>query len=62
MPVSFTRGALIANKGWYILGGNPNFNQSQYLKTLDDTWTIGNPVLGPYTPFCSVQVIFIKFR
>jgi hypothetical protein len=56
IPISYTAGAFVPERGWVIFGGNATFNQTQHLRSIDSTWTIGEPFFLP-DYVCIVQVI-----
>ena len=56
VPTYYGEGAIVPGRGWIIFGGNTTFNQTQHLRSIDDTWTIGDPSYQPDIGICIVQV------
>ena len=56
IPVAYTDGAFVPNKGWIIFGGHSGSNLTQQLKSIDGNWKFGDALYQNDVDMCIVQV------
>ena len=62
IPVGYTDGAFVPNRGWIIFGGHTGFSETQQLLSIDGTWKIGDPIYQNDYEMCILQVYYKKAK